>query len=353
MMPQRRGAGRTWGRRAAALVALSVIAASGTHEAAAEIGAVHPDLVRAEAAVRAAKGPEIYAALREVWRMWDRADPAQVEEAIAEVAESSSTPAPARVYASLLDALARRRRGDLDGATARIARLGFVGRWMTLGPFDNENKGGFTRAFAPELEPGMPIDMSRTYDGKERPVRWRVPPSSAAYGWIDLGEVMRPREDVCAYATTFVAAKAGTSAPRRVSLWVGAAGAFRVQWNGETVLEDTGYREFDADRFAAGVTLLPGNNRITVKVCGTDESPKLAVRIGDEQGAPDLGVEVAPDLVAAANAPHPNLPGRAKAAPKPTADAAKAAPKPIPHSGPEGPMQTFERMVGGPHPPPA
>ena len=55
------------------LVALTAIAAVGTPDAAAEIGAVHPDLVRAEAAVRAAKGPEIYAALREVWRMWDRA----------------------------------------------------------------------------------------------------------------------------------------------------------------------------------------------------------------------------------------------------------------------------------------
>ena len=56
---------------------------------------------------------------------------------------------------------------------------GFVGRWMTLGPFDNENKQGFSRAFAPESELGSPIEMGRSYDGKERPVRWRLPPASA------------------------------------------------------------------------------------------------------------------------------------------------------------------------------
>src|SRR5262249_9256845 len=38
------------------------------------------------------------------------------EEAIAEVAQSGGTSPPARVYASLLGAYARRRRGDLDRA---------------------------------------------------------------------------------------------------------------------------------------------------------------------------------------------------------------------------------------------
>src|SRR5580698_3890182 len=152
MKPQRR-----WGRALVAFVPLAV-AAAGIPDASAEIGVVHPDLLRAQAAARAASGPEVYAALRDLWRTWDRADPAQVEDAIASVAESPSLTPPARVYASLLRAYARRRRGDLDGAIARIARLGFVGRWMTLGPFDNENKAGFLRAFPPEGELGLPIE---------------------------------------------------------------------------------------------------------------------------------------------------------------------------------------------------
>ena len=250
-----------------ATLALGTVALLPGH-AGAEVGAIHPGLVRAATAAREAKGAEVYAALREIWRTWDRADPTQVEEAIRSVADSASAPAPVKAYARLLTAYARRRRGDLDGAVKTIESLGFIGRWMTLGPFDNENKAGFTREFAPELELLAPIEIGRTYDGKERPVRWRTPPEASAYGWFDFGELMRPRENVCAYATTFLSAKAGTKAPRKVSVWVGTAGAFRLYWNGEPVLEDAGYRDLDADRFATMVTLRPGANRVTMKVCG-------------------------------------------------------------------------------------
>jgi tetratricopeptide (TPR) repeat protein len=314
-------------------------------DAAADLGPVHPDLLRAEAAVRTAKGPEIYAALRDVWRLWDRADPAQVEEAIVSIAESASTPPPVRVYASVLEAYARRRRGDLEGAATRIARLGFVGKWITIGPFDDENKAGFGRVFEPETDVLGPVDMARSFDGKERPVRWRVPPVGATYGWYDFGELIRPREGVCVYATTFVRAKAGTRAPRKVTLWAGAAGAFRIWWNGDKVLEDTGYRDLDIDRFAASVTLQDGDNRVLAKVCTSDEGPKLALRIADERGEPDLGVEVLadPNRADAARARKP-----ADASKKP---AAKAAPPPA--GGPLGPMQQFEKLVAGAKPPPA
>jgi tetratricopeptide (TPR) repeat protein/transglutaminase-like putative cysteine protease len=354
MQPRARNGRDLWARGIAALGALG-IAVAGVPDASAEVGAIHPDLLRAQAAVRAAQGPEIYAALRDVWRMWDRADPAQVEEAIDAAVQGSASP-PAKVYASLLEAYARRRRGDLDGATARVGRLGFVGRWLTLGPFDNENKAGFSRVFEPENELDGPIELGRTYDGKERPVRWRAPPSSAAYGWFDLGELMRPREGVCGYATTFVSAAQGTRAPRKISLWMGATGAFRLYWNGEPVLEDQGYRELDVDRFAATVTLEPGKNRVTVKLCGADEAPKFALRIGDERGAPDLGIEVPADLLAAAGARGALKPKAAKRpAPRgaPAKGAAPAtAPPPPPASGVLGPMQIFERQVTGARPPP-
>src|SRR5438105_4788474 len=107
-MLERRGrASRTW----AALAALGV-ALGGVPGARAELGVVHPDLLRAQASARAAKGPELYAALREIWHMWDRADPVQVEEAIVSVAQAPGASPAARVYASFLAAYARRRRGD-------------------------------------------------------------------------------------------------------------------------------------------------------------------------------------------------------------------------------------------------
>jgi tetratricopeptide (TPR) repeat protein len=346
---------RAYGRALGALVAVGALGA-GARDASAELGAIHPELLRATSAVRAAKGPEVYAALRDVWRMWDRADPAQVEEAINAVSQSTAATPPTRVYASLLGAYARRRRGDLDGAVARVAGLGFVSKWMTVGPFDNENKTGFTRALGPETELDAPLEPGRTYDGKERPVRWRTPPVVAAYGWLDLGEIMRPRENICGFATTFVSARANTRAPRKVSLWIGAGGAFKLFWNGEEVLEDAGYRELDIDRYATTVTLAPGKNRLTVKVCGIDEGPKVVVRIADEKGEPDLGVEVttepggaaAPKLAAPAKARDARATvARPKDAKVKDATEVKALP---PVSGVIGPMQAFEKLVSGKKP---
>src|SRR5262249_30284903 len=118
--------------------------------AKASPGPIHREVLKATQEGGTARGPEAYAALRELWRVWDRADPLHVEEAIAAVANDSATSPPIRVYAELLTAYARRRRGDLDGSLARIEKLGFVGRWIAVGPFDNENKAGFPRAFPPE-----------------------------------------------------------------------------------------------------------------------------------------------------------------------------------------------------------
>ena len=367
-------------RTAAFFGAVLVAAATFVPPASADLGAVHPEVLKATAAVREAKGPEVYAALRDLWRIWDRADPAQVEAALESVVQSQTLSPPVRSYAELLGAYARRRRGDLDGALARVAKLGFVRRWLTIGPFDNENKAGFDRAYGPEGEQDAPISALRTYDGKERPVRWRQPPEVLHYGWFDFGDLIRPRENVCAYGTTFVRAKDGTRAPRQVSLWMGSAGAIRVLWNGEVVLEDGAYRELDIDRFATTVTLKAGQNRITVKVCGDDDAPKFTLRIADEQGAPDLGVEVSATLDAAPPA-RPAPAPKATTAPPPPPKPAPAKPPPSPapkkpgdepekpvsvgvpntpapaRPGPPargnllGPVQQFERATAGAHPP--
>ncbi|MEP7125985.1 MAG: DUF3857 domain-containing protein [Byssovorax sp.] len=340
---------------------------AGPGHATAEVGAIHPALARATARAQTAKGAEMYASLREIWRTWDRADPTQVEEAIRAVADNAAQPAPVRAYARLLTAYSRRRRGDLDGSVKTIESLGFIGRWMTLGPFDNENKAGFTREFPPELELGAPIELGRTYDGKERQVRWRTPPEASTYGWFDFGELMRPRENMCAYATTFLKAKPGTKTPRKVSVWIGTAGAFRLYWNGENALEDAGYRDLDPDRFATIVTLGPGANRVTMKVCGDEEAPKFALRVADEKGAPDLGIEVAADP--SASTPVDADTKKAKARPpvkgterapksKPAAPAA-AATATAPASAIakkaaiEGPMQELERRTSDPKATPA
>src|SRR5262249_52825746 len=135
-----------WGAIALALGLASV----SSHEARGEAAAISSELVRATKEVRSAKGPEVYAARSTPWRTSDRSDAAQVEESLASCAEDKATSAPAKVYTELLLAYARRRRGDLEGSTARVKKLGFVNRWMVVGPFENEGKAGFDQPYAPE-----------------------------------------------------------------------------------------------------------------------------------------------------------------------------------------------------------
>ncbi len=270
-----------------------------THARAAEAPLARIARLRDEAARDA--GPGAYVTLRKLWREWDQGDPAAVEEGLAEIARDARATPATRAYAGLLEAYARRRRGDLDGARARVAQLGYVSQWLVVGPFDNEGKGGFDHAYGPEEELAKPIVVAHTYDGKERPVHWRAAPDVSPFGWLDLGVFVRPAEKACAYAATFVrdaregTAKKATVAARPVSIWLGAAGAVRAWWNGAEIVRDDKYRSLDSDRLAAGVTLERGWNRLVVKVCGDDDSPMLSLRVADARGNPDANVETDDD----------------------------------------------------------
>ncbi|HEX6274714.1 MAG TPA: DUF3857 domain-containing protein [Polyangiaceae bacterium] len=335
-------------------------------EPAGSVGHLHPDVARRVAELDRARGVEAYASLRRLWASWDRADPSAVEELLNQAATNPKLGAGPRAYAGVLSAMARVRRGDLRTARTRIADLGYVERWAVIGPFDNEGKTGLDQPFAPELEFTKPIVPGAAESGKERPVRWRVVPREFPHGFVNFASLLRPEQKICAYATTFVKAKAGTRAPRKASVWIGTGGAFKAFWNGTEVLESTVYSGHDFDRYAATVSLESGMNALTVKVCGDEEAPVLSVRLADERGDPDPNLEFTNDL--AASAPAAELAARllgekkatpAKAGAKPTAttktppkqagtkEAAPRARKPPPAKagGVQGPAQIFDRLT--------
>jgi len=232
-------------------------------------------------------------ALRRIWSAWDRNNPADIEEALLSAARSQNLDPPARVYAGLLSAYARSRRGDTVTAREIITKLGFVDRWLIVGPFDNEGKAGYGRVFQPEQEIAQEILLGHTYPGKERTVSWRVVPNEFLFGWLDFGALMRPQKNICAYATTFVRKNQDSSSS--ITVWVGAAGAFQLFVNGIDVLHDERYRGHDIDRFATMVRLAPGYNDFTVKVCSADSSPVLSLRVADTKGNPDSSIETSND----------------------------------------------------------
>lgn len=327
---------RRWRFALLALPFLLAIVASS--DAAAAIAFRLNKLAQLRDAVTGARGPLVYAELRRIWREWDQGDPAEVEEVLKEIEGDLALAAPTRAYAALLEAYARRRRGDLDGAHERIARLGFIGQWMVVGPFDNEGKVGFDTVYGPEDERLGAPTLTRAYAGKERSLKWRIAPTASPYGWVDLGALLRPTEKICGYLSTYVRDARGgpdrvdKGGPRPASIWAGSAGALRVFWNGAEVLRDEKYRDLDADRVAASVVLQPGWNRLLVKLCGDDAAPILSLRVAGADGAPDPYLEIDAHPAVTADAGTGTIaPQRATLVPTGLRV--------------EGPVQAFDRMT--------
>lgn len=312
-----------------ALIGVSTLV--GVRPAAADpSGRVAPEVSRRADEASKARGPAVYAALRRLWQSWETTDASQVEATLAAIGQDPKVEPPARVYAQLLEAYARRRRGDLRGARRRIAKLGFVSDFWVVGPFDNDNRTGLESERLVERELDEPIDPSRSYGGKERAVRWRVSPDVHHFGVLDLGTLVRPQRDQCTYAATFVE----SPDPREATLWVGVTGSYKIWFNRDEVGSDAGYRELDADRRAVPVTMAKGMNRITVKVCGDESPPALALRIGAADGGVPAGLKVSADEAASrAYATRIKAAGEATAKPR----RAKSV---------LGPLDAFEAQVG-------
>ena len=294
---------------------------------------MHPDLERALAEWARASGGPAYTALRELWQTWDRAEPAQVEEALHEASIDPRSSPPLRAYAELLVAYARLRRGDGKEAQQRIHALGYIDQWLVLGPFDNTGKSGFDAPQGPEPDLAEPIAWGRGYPGKDgRQVRWRVVPPVFPYGWVDAGALLRPRQQMCAFFASYVS-QPEMQRRRPISLWVGVRGAYRVFWNGVERSKDAAYRGHDFDRRSASVWLEPGENRLLVKVCSDEAAPMLSLRLADPSGAPD-----------------PALRWHADGSVLSSVAVTSGAP---PASRAQGPLDWFERETRGPGTTPA
>jgi tetratricopeptide (TPR) repeat protein len=340
------------------LLAFTLFATAAGSDAQAVPGVFHPDLMRALDALDHAQGPEAYGAVDRIWSLWDRAEAAQIEEALLGASENKKLGPDARAYAGVLSAFARARRGDQKAATEHIRALGYVSNFLVVGPFDNEGKSGLDQAFEPEAELTAPITPGRAYSGKERPVRYRAVANAFPFGWLDASALVRPETKVCIYATAFVRDEKLSRGTRKVRAYVGAGGAFKLFWNGQERLRDVAYRGHDFDRAGVELVLEPGPNALVVKVCGEDNAPELSVRMADDQGAPDArlmtSIDIGDSQKAAermqAAAKKPNGKGAlTKDAAKAVKDAKAKTEAPKPKLA-LGPVPLFERLTAGSKP---
>ena len=200
--------------------------------------------------------------------LWDEVtDRAALRDASAEMAKPRPTLSElVRAEALWHEQLIRRHVGDDAGAADAQRQLGLLTAFSVVGPFDNDGRKGHKVAYPPETETTAPSASAR-YPGKSPalPVSWRQIPESllARDGSIPIDSWMRPETEGTAYALTYV--KSERAQP--VSVRVGSTGAVKVFVNqGPAVVDSDVYRKLHIDQEAGAAQLLPGWNRILVKV---------------------------------------------------------------------------------------
>lgn len=317
-----------WSRRRVALLALSfssALAVPTSPAAAQRVRNPHDAEVARHVAEarRDARSPRAALSMLRISGQRDDATPGLVGRELGRLATDRRLSAANRSYAAALAAFAALRAGDTDGAARRFDELGYVRRWRIIGGFDDEGKQGFDRVMPPEEQRNAPAVADEVgFPGREREVRWRdYPEELTRYGYVDFDSALRPFENACGFAETFVR----VTRRRPMSLWLGAGGAMKVWVNGDEVFRDSIYRGPDLDRSSTSFLAREGWNRILVKVCVQDREWGFYLRVAELDGGAPQGVEVDPRGALAASA-----------------DAGPAINVP---DAPEAPLAFFERRV--------
>jgi len=224
-------------------------------------------------------GPRALLAIRELAQVADeQPERAQGVLALGRAADDPGADPEIRALARHRQASQELARGNVQRGAALLARLGFVERWLVLGPFDDEGKKGLETAYPPERS----IELSASLPGKVREVAWRaVPPEAVVRGLVHLEALLRPANEVAAYALAVI--DSPRAQPAR--LWFGGSGRAKVWVNGAPALTDRGDHPARLDQRGALVALQAGPNRVLVKLCqGPGGRMAFALRLADERG---------------------------------------------------------------------
>jgi cellulose synthase operon protein C len=195
-------------------------------------------------------------------RAWGQLD------SVAQKLVATKSVAPSlRAAAQLVLAKSALRAGKTANATAIWTQLGYLRKWMVIGPFDNVSDCGIAKAYPPEEE----INFTKTYPGQnDLSLQWHTLLLVSPDGNCKVGAALGDSEQSVFYAATAV--KVATAQP--ALLQFDPTSASKLFVNGQQVFSDDLYRQQQnlvADPFCVRVSLQAGYNRILVKLASSAE----------------------------------------------------------------------------------
>ena len=173
-----------------------------------------------------------------------------------------------------------------EGKTDEFLQLlNFIKKFKIIGPFGHRNFDNFGTVFPPEED----IDFDADYAGSTGRVRWQTT-SVDATGYLNFQKFLSPSDWVCAYACCkVISPKAG---PAQIRL--GTNDTATAWFNCGKILSKNIERSAAPDSDILPVRLEKGENTILIKVCNTELSWGLYLRITDDQGDPLKGLKFQP-----------------------------------------------------------
>jgi len=182
---------------------------------------------------------------------------------------------------SQLSADAHRHLGQFELAEEIQKRLGRIGAWQVIGPFENRDNSGFDVQFPPERD----VDISATYPGQKGPVGWMHLPGLDRDGRVCLGCVLYPGATGVAYLVTWV------ESPNETDAWLygEATDRLKVWVNDRLAVSDDLVRAAPTEPLnpqAGGIHLHRGWNKVLVKSTTQEGTWGAAVRLAKVGGEP-------------------------------------------------------------------
>lgn len=184
-----------------------------------------------------------------------------------------------------VDAIAKQLK-DLGVTVDLRAHYGFIDRWMVIGPFDNTEKAGFAKVFAPE----QGVTLSASIAGKNGDaVRWTEFKTDDSHCQVDLNKAIGKNMGAAGYAF----AEITSPVKQDVEIRAGSNNAVKIFLNGKQLYFREEYHHgYRMDQHVARTTLNDGSNEVLIKVCQNEQTDSWAqnwsfqLRICDSLGGP-------------------------------------------------------------------
>ncbi len=216
-----------------------------------------------------------------IWNAYDSIDDRdmakRLESVLSKVVNNRKTDPLVRTRANHFLGHVLRYLGKFDESSKVFSRLGYVRKWMVIGPFDNDQNSGFDTPYGPETDP---FDLHMKYKGKQKEVSWKKVKYFSFDGRVSLSALMDPSRWTTAYLTTWIHSDKDRSVAFRLAAFRGV----KLWLNKRLLLADDKARIAALDQYAVGARLKKGWNHLLVKVCQRKGPWQLGLRVTDLDG---------------------------------------------------------------------